>query len=573
MPPHLSTHEPVLVNLLGHSAGALIFGIFLVLLIQDRSRLAPRVAAGLAFLWNLCSLIVLAMEGVNEDVQHLLVIAATGALSLLPAVLLDISLEGRLPWASKAGYLLSAAALVLHASEVVPPGVMPHSIALWITAAGFAVLTLVTAALEWRIHVNPRRALASMALLLFALSFSHFEAQGSLEVWPGELLIHHAGIPLALFVLLQDYRFLLLDAFLRFLTNALLAGLFVLGVSALMPSTGLPERERGLLLIGAFSAFVLYGFARSWVQRLLTSLIFRRTDPARVIERLRAAPVTSEDEYLQGAAVAIGQYFGAEVVAQEKAEARFVVRSGGSPEHVFGLSRRAGGRRYLSEDLDVLSRFAAEAAVRLESHREAELKQLVAQAELRALQSQIHPHFLFNALNTLYGLIPKESSGARRTVLDLADILRFFFRTGSAEVPLEEEIRIVKAYLAIESLRLGEKLQYDVTLPAEALHVPIPVLTVQPLVENAVRHGVASRADGGRLQVRAEVGPTGLAVSVEDDGPGFPGAADRDARPRVGLDNVRQRLRLRYGEDCPLRIESVPGRTVVSFLVPVGEQR
>jgi two-component system sensor histidine kinase LytS len=270
------------------------------------------------------------------------------------------------------------------------------------------------------------------------------------------------------------------------------------------------------------------------------------------------------------AAQEVAQYFGASVCAPGEAEALLRVRTGDGQREL-GLSRRAGGRRYLSEDLALLARFAAEIALRLETDRETELKRLVAQAELRALQSQIHPHFLFNALNTLYGLIPREARGARQTVLDLSDILRFFFRTGSAEIPLEEELRIVKAYLAIEALRLGQKLTYEVDAPAESLHVTIPVLTLQPLVENAVRHAVAPRAEGGRVQVRAGFDSRGLKVSVEDDGPGFSESPATDARPRVGLDNVRKRLRLRYGPEYGLQIDTKPGRTVVSFLVPVGE--
>jgi hypothetical protein len=571
MPPHLSAHEPLLVNLLGHSAGALIYGIFLVLLWRDRSGWAPRAAAALALIWNLCSLIVLLTEGVNEEVQQGLVVVATSALSLLPALLLEISLEGRLRWATRSGYLLSGIAVALHTSELWMPGTQLHTLALVVTAAGFALLTLAAMGVEFRQHVSVRRAAAAMALVLFALSFSHFHAAGSFAQWPYELLLHHAGIPLALFVLLQDYRFVLLDAFLRFLTNILLAGLFVFGISFLMPSSGMGERERALLLLAGCVAFVLFGLVRSLAQRLLTSLLFRPDDPARVVERLRRLQAADVEEFAAQAAAEVAAYFGASVCGLEESEVRLRIRTGEGQEREIGLSRRNGGRRYLSEDLDLLSRFSAEIALRLDAERETELKRLVTQAELRALQSQIHPHFLFNALNTLYGLIPREAGGARQTVLDLSDILRFFFRTRSAEIPLEEEIRIVKAYLAIEALRLGHKLNYEVEAPEETLRVPIPVLSLQPLVENAVRHGVAASPRGGRVSVKANLGLEGLRVSVEDDGPGFPAEAARDARQRVGLENVKKRLRLRYGAEGGLRIDSAPGRTVVSFLVPAGE--
>src|SRR5208337_1159652 len=126
---------------------------------------------------------------------------------------------------------------------------------------------------------------------------------------------------------------------------------------------------------------------------------------------------------------------------------------------------------------------AAQIVGQVEQFRESEMRRLVAQAELRALQSQIHPHFLFNALNTLYGIIPREARGARETVLNLADIFRYFLETERTFLPLEEELHIVKAYLEVERLRLGEKLHVEIDVDADTLLVPIPILSIQPLVE------------------------------------------------------------------------------------------
>ena len=134
--------------------------------------------------------------------------------------------------------------------------------------------------------------------------------------------------------------------------------------------------------------------------------------------------------------------------------------SGGA--HHLLLGRRTGGRRYLSEDLQALARAAAQIVEQIEQYRESEMRRLVAQAELRALQSQIHPHFLFNALNTLYGIIPREAKGARETVLNLADIFRYFLETEKSFLPLEEELHIIKAYLEVERLRLGDKLRIEI---------------------------------------------------------------------------------------------------------------
>lgn len=571
--PHLTAHEPLLVNLLGHCGGALIFGIFLALLWRShagRSLGLTRAAALAALLWNLLSLIVLFAGDAHPRWTGILVVLATSSLSLLPALLLDLSLGGALRAIAFAGYAVSAAAVVLHASELLPQNRPAHTLALALTEIGFAGLTIAAGLIQARTRIDVRRIVGAMALLLFALSFSHFQPERNAGPWLPELLIHHAGIPLALFILLQDYRFVLLDAFLRFLANILLAAGFVTAGFLLAPKLELPEREQAFWLIAACCGLVAFSLARNAAQSLLTRLIFRRTDPAQMFELLRTMPLVSEDEYLAAAGKEISSYFGADPPGNEAPQASAEVRRADSAPYLLALGRRSGGRRYLSEDLALLRRFAEEASLRLELYREEELRQLVAQAELRALQAQIHPHFLFNALNTLYGLIPRTARGARQTVLDLADILRFFFRTGQAEVRLEEEMRIVEAYLAIEALRLGDRLTYEIAAEPETMSVTIPVLTIQPLVENAVRHGVTPAPGGGRVRVEAHLREGRLRISVSDSGPGFPPDPPSDARPRVGLENVKKRLRLRYGAGHSWDVESAPGRTVVTFNVPVG---
>src|SRR5437588_10289043 len=146
----------------------------------------------------------------------------------------------------------------------------------------------------------------------------------------------------------------------------------------------------------------------------------------------------------------------------ELAWAEAIVPLGGPAEARYLLfGRRRGGRRYLSEDLQALSRLTAAILAQVERFRNSEMQRLVSQAELRALQSQINPHFLFNALNTLYGIIPREASGARRTVMNLAEIFRYSLQNDRALIALSEELEIVKAYLEIEALRLGPRLHTE----------------------------------------------------------------------------------------------------------------
>jgi len=306
------------------------------------------------------------------------------------------------------------------------------------------------------------------------------------------------------------------------------------------------------------------------LQSMLTRLLFRPRESEVLLARLRSAIVETEARYLEWAAGQIAGFFDAEArLDASAAEVEIVVpvrlAEGESPG--FGLTRRGGGRRYLSEDHDLLAAFAAEISARVEHFREDELRRLVSHAELRALQSQIHPHFLFNALNTLYGIIPREARGARETVLNLADIFRYFLRTDRQTIPLEEEMRIVRAYLAIESLRLGDKLAVSLDVDESLARTPIPVLSIQPLVENAIKHAIAPNPDGGRLTVRAKAASGWLDVSVEDTGPGIGMAAEGGAG--IALDNVRKRLQICFGGQARLAVDTTPQGTIAALRLPL----
>jgi Cu/Ag efflux protein CusF len=235
---------------------------------------------------------------------------------------------------------------------------------------------------------------------------------------------------------------------------------------------------------------------------------------------------------------------------------------------------RRGGRRYLSEDLEVLARMAASIGEQIEHIRDVETQQLITQAELRALQAQIHPHFLFNAFNTLYGIIPRQASGARRMVLNLSEIFRYFLQSERTFVSLDEELRIVRAYLAIEELRLQDKLQINIDVASDVSLESVPMLSIQPLVENAIKHSVATRPEGGAIRIRARREGDRLHVQVHDTGPGF-AAGLRKSRnnPGVGLKNVSRRLVLCYGPEADLQIESGAEGTTVSFVVPCERPR
>jgi len=597
-------NESLLVNTLGHSAGVLIFGIFLYLLVRDRGARRLRAsrkamfAALLALIWNLASLIVLG-TGADSPLSRVTAGVGFSVLSLLPALLFDLCLPDRLRVLVRLGYGLSAVTIVLHVTELFRESANSHRLGLTLISAGFGALTCIAAIFMFASRERYRRVMTSrlvgtMSLFLLAMSFVHLRSAHVTQVWSRELAFHHAAIPLAMLVLLQDYRFVLVDAFLRFLANVFLAALFTTAAAAawrmkLIPSPATPFGE-ALLLAGLCLLFVLFAIVRNPVQRLLTRLVFRRADLHSFIEDLKQ-PIRDEAAYLASAARRIGEFMGADAVLssdpnlagrdlrrpalvselppvrpQGDVEVILPIRIASSPAQHILLGRRSGGRPYLSEDLQSLARAAGHVVERIEQYRESEMRRLVAQAELRALQSQIHPHFLFNALNTLYGIIPREAKGARETVLNLADIFRYFLETQKTFLPLAEELHIVKAYLEVEHLRLGEKLRTEVVVEPEAAGTPIPILSVQPLVENAVKHGIAPKPEGGLVRLEAFLENGSLRVSVSDTGAGFSGKS----RSGVGLDNVTRRLQLCYGAGARLEIRSGEHGSEVSFTVPAA---
>ncbi|HEY4050613.1 MAG TPA: histidine kinase [Acidobacteriaceae bacterium] len=611
-----------LVNIIGHSAGAIIFGIFLVLLLRDRaptglrSRRGSLTAAALAFLWNIGSLAVLTHSfGRRSD---LLVAFSFSVLSLLPAVLFDLSLDGQFRPIIGAGYALSFVAVAMHLWQLADPTRDFQRKALLLITVGFAGLT--SAALiglavrtDREKRKKTSRMFAAMCSALLAISFVHFSSGHSSHPWLRELAVHHAGIPLALFVLLQDDRFVLLDAFIRFLTNAFLAAMLTFAAiraasriaSADNTATLRPSREM-LLALGLFLLLIVFALLRTKVQSWLTRAVFRRPELEGTIQRLRAGPAVSSDEseYLLWAAEEIGKFMDANEVrlvpqnalpatagiedsieaipvndvpglrrspGLEWAQTLVSLRLSSGDVQYLVLGRRKGGRRYLSEDLKALNRLAATVIEQIDRLRTAEMQRLVSQAELRALQSQINPHFLFNALNTLYGIIPKEARDARSTVLNLAEIFRYFLQTEKTFIPLSTEIEIVKAYLEIESLRLGPRLRTDIQIDDAALPALIPILSIQPLVENAIKHGIAENPNPGWLRLRAQAEADFVRITVQDSGSGLSGAGQETRNPGagVGLSNVEKRLELCYGPDYELSIDSSSSGTTVQFRVPV----
>jgi sensor histidine kinase YesM len=193
----------------------------------------------------------------------------------------------------------------------------------------------------------------------------------------------------------------------------------------------------------------------------------------------------------------------------------------------------------------------AQAEARAERVRRSEQEAAAARTELALLQAQIEPHFLFNTLSNVVGLIDTDADAARRMLLDLTALLRVSLaRTRQSEVTLAEELELLRAYLGIMAVRMGERLRWQIDAEPDTLNARLPPLLVQPLVENAIRHGIEPAPAGGELTVRCRGGDM-LVVEVENSGCVF----SLDAQEGIGLANVRRRLRACHGETAALELE------------------
>jgi two-component system LytT family sensor kinase len=221
---------------------------------------------------------------------------------------------------------------------------------------------------------------------------------------------------------------------------------------------------------------------------------------------------------------------------------------------VAGATRRAAVREASAFIVEALERGRLEASA-----------EQAAQAELRALRAEISPHFVYNALTVIAALVSSEPDRSRELMLDFADYIRYSLAKHGEYTTVADEFHAIETYLALQRAVLGERLQVQVRVAPEVLAVALPYLVLQPLVENAVRHGIEPRAGTGHVQVRGEAEGNDCVISVEDDGVGMdPGLAEailagRGGTDSVGLANVDRRLRSVYGPWYGLVVETAPG--------------
>lgn len=234
-----------------------------------------------------------------------------------------------------------------------------------------------------------------------------------------------------------------------------------------------------------------------------------------------------------------------------------------SPPLMLSLGPRKHGRPYMSRHIRLARTSALQVAAqrqrlkREDSERRSlvekhELRETTARAQMQALQAQINPHFLFNTLNTLAALIDSNPQKAEHVTEDLADVFRYALdSTRQERVVLDDELKFLEAYLAIEKARFDKRLSYSFDVDPATRRLSIPPMLLQPLVENAVRHGIGQKIEGGSVCVGARMEGGRLVLRVDDTGVGFV----RERPGGVGLTNTRERLRHAYGDAAEFRIE------------------
>jgi GAF domain-containing protein len=521
------------------------------------------------------------------------------------------------------GYVLACTVLLASfAAFATPAAVTARAVAgrvlpitlsgLFVLAAGYAIVLggkadrattpRVRQARQWT------RALLGVTILLFLvlLGFSlQTVIDQPLRMLAGVVEVAARSLPLVFFFVASyhENRFEFFDLFVKRGASLLVAiGWLTFWLALLLPFLRRFDASSEAPWLYAL-VLVPIVVALPWIFARLGSFLDRRWLGRRFstvdamthfIGRLR--PATSEAQLVEHAQAGLGEIFGAPaaVVIGTGPSSGFEtvqdipIVSGGTVVGRVLLGPRTSEAPYFSQDIalaqsladvlaHVLEHLRLQRRDQAQESRARELTLHASRSELKALRAQINPHFLFNALNAIAGLIHRDPAVADRTVEQLADVFRYALRdAGSEWTLLDDELEFVRAYLEVERARFGERLQAGVVLDDDARGAHVPTMIVQTLVENAVKHGAAQVLGQASVHVRARRDHETLVVSVTDNGPGF---ADGEAAPSgrgsgYGLANIRQRLDGYFGSQGRLesRRDDDEGKTIVSVSLPLLRQ-
>ena len=616
-----------LINLLGFTVGVALYALLLVMVVRHRKTKAKfsfdfllLATAILGLLWNMGELSVFIWKDFGAiQVSPILLAISYSALGFLPSVVVHSAWKNsdnensKARWLTFLAYGLSIFAGLLHFQSAIFSNVAPSSLALQILTFGSPSLLAGLLIFSFR-QTLEKKAVWITALLVFAVSALHLNSHKEETSWLVELIAHQSSLPLALAILLQDYRFAFADLFLKRALSLLLLTLTAFGlyVFAAAPFLALHEAHDkndvpaiSILLTFWIATALIYPSLHRFAVWLVDKIILRRSDYKKLHTEIAQAVEKTDDiksvlnKVCEKLATALtvkdaawSEIFQSETnlptVEFTSRFAEIFVPTTESPFYKIRLKDFIGGRRLLSDEIEMLETVALVAARRIdnlrvtnERHQQEmqaqEFSKLAAEAQLRTLRAQINPHFLFNALTTIGYLIQTAPEKAFATLMKLTSLLRRVLKSSGEFSTLGEEIELIKSYLEIERARFEERLNVKINVPKDLEKLRVPSLILQPLVENAVKHGISKLKRGGEVKILAklenEKNLVFLKLSVTDSGVGASEIEFLQMRKNgLGLNNIEQRLRSYYGKSADLTIKSQVGKgTTAEIILPVSD--
>ncbi len=620
-----SLNAALLVNLLGFTVGIALYAMLAAMVIRHRKArgfggvdFLLLTTAFLGLIWNLGELFVFVQKdfGLAQGIP-LLVAASYSALGFLPSVVVHSAQddETKINWLTFAAYGLSVFASVLHFHSAIANQAAPSDLALRTLTFGSVTLAAGLLFFSFR-QTLEKKAIWATSLLIFAVSALHLSSDSAENSWIVELAAHQSSLPLALVILYQNYRFAFADLFLKRAISLILLTLVAFGLYVAIAAPLLRYHEThdrndvqavSLILTLWIATALIYPSIHKLAVWLVDKVLLQRADYEKLGRELarKIETIDSVDEVLTMIAGKLGTVltankfawvecpdreaeFKSELVDFSPDRARIFIPAAEAPFYRIELGDFYGGRRLLSDETGMLEAVSLDTARRIDalrvSHerceqefREQEFSKLATEAQLTALRSQINPHFLFNALTTIGYLIQTSPDKALQTLLQLTKLLRGVLNSTAEFSTLADEIKLIESYLEIERSRFEERLRVIIDIPNEFENMRIPSLILQPLVENAIKHGISENKSGGEVRISAELtqrdGEVFLRLTVLDTGGG------RTIRPiakssGIGLRNVRERLNSYYGDTAAFDISIDPQNgTKASIELSVEEVR
>lgn len=612
-----------LINLLGFTVGISLY--FLLLIMVARYRPTKRsdsvdflllATAILGILWNLgeISLFIWRDFGATT-VSPFLTAISYSALGFLPSVVVHSALKNaenpKGNWLTFLSYGLSVLATILHLQSAFSADISPSSLGLQILSYGSIGVLIGLLIFNYQQTIE-KKAVWVAALSIFALSTLHLNSHSENSNILVEIIAHQSSLPLAFVILYQDYRFAFADLFLKRALSLILltltaSGLYVLVASPLLRYHETHDRNDvqaiSLIIILWVATALIYPTLLKFAIWVVDKIILRRTDYQVLWDKLTHQ--VEEKETVDGVLdLVCGKLSPAltakNVVWTEVYEknydsklssvnftphnAEVFIPTTESPFYKINLKDFSGGRHLLSDEIEMLESVGLLTARRIDALRvtherceqeirEQEFSKLATEAQLSALRAQINPHFLFNALTTIGYLINTAPDKAFATLMRLTQLLRGVLRQTGEFCTLDEELKLIESYLEIERSRFEERLEVDIQIPDELKKIRVPSLILQPLVENAIKHGISKIKKGGKVEISAslesEKGKVLLNLTVYDTGIGV--NQDKISNG-VGLNNIKHRLQNYYGNAASLQIQNVESKgTRAELKFPVSE--